>query len=258
VDTAVLGFGPLLRHWRQHRGLTQMTLALGAEVSPRHLSWLESGKSMPSRAMVLRLADRLDVPLRERNGWLRAAGYAPLYRDRPLEGMALQSVQTLLDAHEPNPALAVDRHWNLVAANRMLPLLLRGVGPALLTQPMNVLRVALDPRGLGPRILNLPAWRGPVLSRLRRQAQVSGDAVLLSLHEELLALGPVTEDARFDDAVALPLQLQTEAGLLSFVSTITVFGAPHDIQLAELALETFLPADAATAQALRQLHAAIT
>lgn len=258
MDAAVLSFGPLLRHWRLHRGLTQMGLALDAEVSPRHLSWLESGKSIPSRAMVLRLADRLDVPLRERNGWLRAAGYAPLYRDRPLEGLALQSVQALLEAHEPNPALAVDRHWNLLAANRILPLLLHGVAAALLAPPMNVLRLALDPRGLAPRILNLPAWRGHVLSRLRRQAQASGDPVLRALHADLLALGPVAEDPRFDDAVALPLQLQTEVGLLSFVSTVTVFGAPHDIQLAELALETFLPADAGTAKALRELQAGIT
>ena len=266
MDTAVLGFGPLLRHWRLHRRLTQMALALEAEVSPRHLSWLEAGKSQPSRAMVLRLADRLDVPLRERNAWLRAAGYAALYREGPLDDAALASVQALLDAHEPHPALAVDRHWNLVAANRLLPLLLQGIDADLLGPPLNVLRVALHPRGLASRMRNRSAWSAHVLHRLRRQAQASGDAVLHALHDELRALAS-PEDERDDappaddpyaGAVALPLQIDTPLGLLSFVGTITVFGAPHDIQLSELALETFLPADAATAQALRQMLAAVT
>jgi transcriptional regulator with XRE-family HTH domain len=251
------GFGSLLRRWRTHRRFSQLELALAAEVSPRHLSWLETGKSQPSRAMVLRLSERLEVPLRERNAWLRAAGYAALYREQPLDGSALRSVQLLLDVHEPNPALAVDRHWNLVAANRMLPLLLRSVDPALLAPPVNVLRLALHPQGLAPRIANLPAWRGHVLARLRRQAEASGDAVLFALHAELLAFGPVDAEA-FDDAVALPLRLATDAGELVFVSAITIFGAPHDIQLAELALETFLPADEATAAALRRLHATVT
>lgn len=254
---AQAGFGALLRRWRLHRRYSQLALALAAEVSPRHLSWLENGKAQPSRAMVLRLAERLEVPLRERNAWLRAAGFAALYREQPLDGAALRSVQALLDAHEPNPALAVDRHWNLVASNRLLPLLLNGIDAELLAPPLNVLRLALHPRGLAPRIANLPAWRGHVLTRLRRQAEASGDAVLFALHAELAATGPVDESG-FDDPIALPMRLATDAGLLSFVSTITVFGAPHDIQLSELALETFLPADEATAQALRRLHATLT
>lgn len=251
------GFGALLRRWRLHRRYSQLALALAAEVSPRHLSWLENGKSEPSRAMVLRLAEQLDVPLRERNAWLRAAGFAALYREQPLDAEALRPVQALLDAHEPHPALAVDRHWNLLAANRMVPLLLEGVDPALLVPPMNVLRVALHPQGLGPRIANLPAWRGHVLARLRRQAEASGDPVLFALHAELLAGGP-SEEGGLDDAIALPMRIRTAAGLLSFVGTVTVFGAPHDIQLSELAMETFLPADEATAAALRRLHAGLS
>jgi transcriptional regulator with XRE-family HTH domain len=260
MDVAVRDFGPLLRHWRNHRGLTQRALALDAEVSSRHLSWLEAGKSAPSRAMVLRLTERLDVPLRERNTWLRAAGYAPLYREGPLDASALRQVQALLDAHEPNPALAVDRHWNLVAAKRLLPLLLAAVDPALLAPPLNVLRVALHPSGPAPQILNLPAWRGHVLARLRRQVQASGDAVLAALRMELQGYGPAAVDGHdpFGDTLALPLRLHTHAGLLSFISTITVFGAPHDALLSELALETFLPADAGTAAALRQLAQTFT
>ena len=260
MDAPVLDFGALLRHWRQHRGLTQLALALDAEVSSRHLSWLEGGKSLPSRAMLLRLAERLDVPLRERNRWLRAAGFAPLYREGPLAPQALAQVQALLDAHEPAPALAVDRHWQLVAANRLLPALLAGVDPALLGPPLNVLRVALHPRGLAPRIHNLPAWRGHVLARLKRQVQTSGDATLAALHAELSGYGSEAEAVDhdpFDDGLALPLQLNSAAGVLSFISTITVFGAPHDTLLSELALETFLPADAATAAALRALLAGL-
>lgn len=260
MDTAVLAFGHLLRHWRLQRRLTQMALALDAEVSPRHLSWLESGKAQPSRAMLLRLAERLDVPLRERNVWLRSAGFAALYREGPLDGAALASVQALLDAHEPHPALAVDRHWNLVAANRLLPFLMQGIDADLLSPPLNVLRVALHPRGLAPRVRNLGAWRAHVLQRLQRQARASGDGRLHALHAELQALDPgaaAQDDGGgtdpYADAVALPLQLDTPMGLLSFVGTITVFGAPHDILLSELALETFLPADAFTAQALRQM-----
>lgn len=252
------GFGSLLRRWRVQRRFSQLALAHAAEVSPRHLSWLENHKSAPSRAMVLRLADRLEVPLRERNAWLRAAGFAPLYREQPLDGQVLASVQALLDAHLPALAIAVDRHWNLVAANAMLAHLLQGVDPALLAPPVNVLRVALHPSGMAPRIVNLAAWRGHVLQRLRRQAQAAGDPALQTLHDEIAAWGPADEQCFDDDAVALPLRLRSPLGELVFISALTVFGAPHDIQLGELALETFMPADPATAAALRQLHAGLT
>lgn len=264
---ATPGFGTQLRHWRQRRGLTQLALALAAEVSARHLSWLEADKSQPSRAMVLRLAERLDMPLRERNGLLLAAGYAPMYGERGLDDPALAAargaLQRLLDAHAPSPALAVDRHWNLVAHNVMLPLLLRHAAPALLVPPVNVLRVSLHPQGVASLIENLPAWREHVLARLQRQIAASGDARLVALHEELRALpfaaadaGPDTAEPHFDD-VAVPLVLRSPFGRLSFITTLTVFGAPHDVTLSELAIETLLPADADTAARLRQLQATL-
>lgn len=258
---ATPGFGAQLRGWRQRRGLTQLALALAAEVSARHLSWLEADKSQPSRAMVLRLAERLDVPLRERNGLLLAAGFAPMYGERSLDDPALagarSALQRLLDAHAPAPALAVDRHWNLVAHNRMLPLLLQQVAPALLQPPVNVLRVSLHPQGLAPLIHNLAAWRAHVLARLQRQILATGDARLVALHEELRALpGPApdhTQAEAYDD-VAQPLVLNTPLGRLAFITTLTVFGAPHDVTLSELAIETLLPADAETADRLRQIQ----
>jgi transcriptional regulator with XRE-family HTH domain len=260
--TAPATFGQLLRRWRRQRGASQLGLSLDAEVSARHLSWLESGKAQPSRAMVLRLAERLDLPLRERNAMLLAAGYAPMYGERPLADPALAparaALQRLLDAHEPAPALAVDRHWNLVAANRMVALLLAAVDPALRAPPLNVLRLSLHPQGLAPMIENLGAWRDHVLARLQRQIHATGDVALVALREELQALPapPPTPDGDRPDEVVVPLLLATPHGRLSFLTTVTVFGAPHDVTLAELAIETLLPADAATAQALRGLLAA--
>lgn len=258
MDRPAVTFGSELKRWRAQRGLTQMALALAAEVSTRHLSWLEGGKSEPSRAMVLRLCERLDVPLRERNALLVAAGYAPLYGERagndPVLQRASQALQRLLDAHEPWPALAVDRHWNLVAHNRMVPLLMQFVSPELLAPPSNVLRVSLHPRGLGPMIENLPQWHAHVVRRLQRQIAATGDAVLVRLLAELRALQPASDrplDDEAFDGVAVPLSLNTPFGRLSFITTITVFGAPHDVLLSELAVETLLPADAATAELLR-------
>ena len=266
MDRATAPFGRLLRHWRTQRGRSQLALALQAGVSARHLSWLETGKAQPSRAMVLKLAEQLDVPLRERNLLLAAAGFAPLYAERPLAdpGLAVARavLQRLLDAHEPWPALAVDRHWQLVAHNRMVPLLLAGAAPELLAPPVNVLRVSLHPRGLAPRVANLRAWRAHVLARLQRQLAVTGDAALAELLDELQAL-PLTNSGKQDDAagplsdVAVPLALHSPAGTLNFITTVTVFGAPHDITVSELAVETLLPADEATATALRSMHAAL-
>jgi transcriptional regulator with XRE-family HTH domain len=259
---AAATFGQLLRRWRRLRGASQLALSLEADVSARHLSWLESGKAQPSRAMVLRLAERLDLPLRERNALLLAAGYAPMYGERPLADPALAparaALQRLLDAHEPAPALAVDRHWNLVAANRAVPLLLQAVAPALRAPPVNVLRLSLHPQGLAPMIENLGAWREHVLARLQRQIHATGDAALVALRDELQALPapPAHPDPGQADEVVVPLVLATPYGRLSFLTTVTVFGAPHDVTLAELAIETLLPADAATAQALRTLLAA--
>lgn len=258
-------FGDHLRHWRQHRRLSQLDLAQDAEISTRHLSFVETGRSQPSREMVLRLAERLDVPLRERNALLVAAGYAPMYRDRPLQdpaqAPARAAVELILRSHEPYPALAVDRHWNLVAANRMVPHLMAGADPSLLEGSVNVLRLSLHPRGLAPQIVNLLQWRNHIFERLRQQVQATGDSELVGLMEELRAY-PVPEGAdrtKLDGehlGVVMPFQFRTPSGVLSFISTTTVFGTPVDVTLQELALETFFPADPFTGDALRQLAAA--
>ncbi|MBI5279312.1 MAG: helix-turn-helix transcriptional regulator [Burkholderiales bacterium] len=258
-------FGEHLRHWRQHRRMSQLDLAQEAEISTRHLSFVETGRSAPSREMVLRLAERLDVPLRERNAMLVAAGFAPMYRERPLDDPALaaarQAVELILRSHEPFPAIAVDRHWNLLAGNAMVPHLLANVAdPALLQPPVNVLRLSLHPQGLAPRIVNLGQWRMHLFERLRQQVHATGDAQLAALGEELRQY-PVPEDA--DDTilegellgVAMPLRFRSQFGVLNLISTTTVFGTPVDITLQELALETFFPADAFTADVLRQAAA---
>ena len=254
-------FGEHLKHWRQHRRLSQLDLAQEAEISTRHLSFVETGRSVPSREMVLRLAERLDVPLRERNSLLVAAGYAPMYKERPLDDPALASaraaVDLILKSHEPYPALAVDRHWNLVASNRMLQPLLAGSDPSLVQGQVNVLRLSLHPKGLAPQIINLVQWRAHVFERLRQQIHATGDAQLAALLEELRAY-PVPEGANLQMegehlGVVMPFRFRSAHGVLNFISTTTVFGTPVDITLQELALETFFPADGTTAEVLRGL-----
>ena len=244
--------------------MSQLDLAQDAEISTRHLSFVETGRSAPSREMVLRLAERLQVPLRERNAMLVAAGYAPMYRERPLSDPALsaarEAVELILRSHEPYPAIAVDRHWNLLAGNAMLPYLTAGADPSLLQGQPNVLRLSLHPRGIAPQIVNLGQWRHHLFERLRQQVQATGDTVLAALLEELRGY-PVPEGA--DDThlegellgVAMPFKFRSSFGVLSFISTTTVFGTPVDVTLQELALETFFPADAATGEVLRQLYA---
>lgn len=254
--------GDLLRDWRQRRRLSQLDLALEAGVSSRHVSFVETGRAQPSRHMVLHLADRLDIPLRERNTLLVAAGFAPVYPERALDDPALQAARRAVDlvlaAHEPFPALAIDRHWRMIAANRAVAPLLTGIGSDLLAPPVNVLRLSLHPEGLAPRVANLPEWRLHLLARLSQQVEVSADAVLAALHDELVAY-PGGEDAAATPdgaAIAVPLRLRTPAGELSFLSTTMVFGTAVDITLVELAIEAFFPADATTDQALRRVAAA--
>lgn len=254
--------GAHLRHWRQHRRLSQLDLAQEAGISTRHLSCVETGRAEPSREMVLRLAERLGVPLRERNALLVAAGYAPMYRQRALDDPALavarQAVERVLHGHAPYPALAVDRHWQLVAHNAPVALLMAGAAPELLAPPVNVLRLALHPEGLAPRIANLAQWRAHLLERLQQQIGATGDAQLQALHAELAALPspPVDGETQAPDpalaGVLVPLQLRSPAGVLNFISTTTIFGTPVDVTLQELAVESFFPADAATARALQQ------
>jgi transcriptional regulator with XRE-family HTH domain len=253
--------GELLREWRLRRRMSQMLLANEAEISTRHLSFVESGRSLPSREMVMHLAERLDVPLRERNALLVAAGYAPLYRERALDDPQLtaarEAVELVLRGHEPYPALAVDRHWNIVAANAAFAPLVGDASPALLAAPVNALRLSLHPEGVAPRIVNWHAWRAHLLARLQRQIEASADPALIALHDELAAYpapphaaAASAEPAR-QHLIAVPLRIRTTLGELSFYSTTTVFGTPVDITLSELAIEAFFPADAQTAQALR-------
>ena len=258
-------FGVHLRHWRTRRRLSQLDLAQEAEVSTRHLSYVETGRAAPSREMVLRLAERLDVPLRERNALLVAAGFAPMYRQRSLDDPAMaaarRAVDLVLKGHEPFPALAVDRHWNLVAHNALVPMLMAGAAPELVTAPINVLRLSLHPDGLASRIANLAQWRAHLLERLQQQIAATGDAVLQALHDELEAY-PTPQVSHDTPAVetelsgvVVPFQLATPNGVLSFISTTTIFGTPVDVTLQELAVESFFPADAQTAAALAALAA---
>lgn len=269
MNHGVRPVGDLLKEWRQRRRMSQLQFACEAEISTKHLSFLETGRSQPSRDMVLRLAELLDVPLRERNALLVAAGFAPVFPERALDdpqmAIARQAIDMVLKGHEPYPALAVDRYWNLVAANNAVGLMLTGVDAALLTDPINVLRVSLHPNGLAPRIANFIEWRTHVLARLRQQIDVSADAKLEALHCELAeyplperdASGASRHDAsepRHEYAsMVVPLQFVTPQGVLSFFGTTTMFGTPVEVTLSELAIESFFPADAATAEALQQV-----
>jgi transcriptional regulator with XRE-family HTH domain len=264
--------GALLRNWRERRRYSQLDLALDSDISPRHLSFLENGRARPGRETLLRIAERLAIPLRERNRLLLAAGFAPTFEERPLDDPAMQearrAIELLLRGHEPYPAIAVDRHWNLVLANRAAGRFLHGVDPSLLGPPCNVMRASLHPQGIAPRIENYVEFREHVLVRLRQQVDASADQELAALHEELAAYpyppagafpsdaGHVHRGARVHDgaaSVVIPMKLRTAVGVLSFFSTITVFGTPVDITLSELAIESFFPADRETAERLRAL-----
>jgi transcriptional regulator with XRE-family HTH domain len=254
--------GELLRDWRQRRRMSQLLLAAEADISTRHLSFVESGRALPSREMVMHLAERLDVPLRARNMLLVAAGYAPLFRERPLTDPQLtaarEAVELVLKGHEPYPALAIDRHWTIVTANRALAPLLGAASEALLAPPVNALRLSLHPDGIASSIVNWHAWRAHVLVRLQRQIDVSGDETLVALRDELAgyptppgAESPEADSNATLNQIAVPLRLRTPLGVLSFFSTTTVFGTPVDVTLSELAIEAFFPADPQTAAALR-------
>ena len=262
VKSTPVHIGDHLREWRQRRHLSQLDLAGEAEISARHLSFVETGRAAPSRDMVLRLAERLDVPLRERNVLLVAAGFAPAFSQRALDDPALKSARRAIDlvlkAHEPNPALAVDRHWNLVSANRMVAPLLEGVPERLLGQPFNVLRLSFHPEGLAARTVNLGEWCAHLLERLHRQCEVTADPELIKLYNDLKAYpiparsGPISADS-----VVVPFRMRLGEDVLSFISTTMIFGTPVDITLSELALETFFPADDLTAERMRAIAASL-
>ena len=253
--------GRLLREWRRRRGLSQLALAGAADVSARHLSFVETGRSRPSRALLLRLGEHLDVPLRDRNALLLAAGLAPAYPQRRLDDPPMaavaDAVARLLAAYEPFPALVVDRRWELVDANAAVALLTAGCAPALLEPPCNVLRLCLHPDGLAPRIVTLGTWRAHLFARLRHQIATTGDVHLRELLDELRTYPAPDSDrsGRVDPtplhaAPVVPIRLRSDAGELAFLSTTTLFGTPGDVTVDELAIEAFLPADAATARAL--------
>jgi transcriptional regulator with XRE-family HTH domain len=253
-----------LRIWRERRRLSQLELAGAADISARHMSFLETGRSVPSRGMLLRLAERLQVPLRERNALLVSAGYAPMYAERRLDDPALRqarkAVELVIAGHAPYPALAVDRHWTLVCANAALNSLLGGVAARLMEPPVNVLRLGMHPEGLGPRIENYNQWRDHTLTRLRQQIAATADPILMELLAELDSYPPppkAASDTRADEVdyggVVVPFRLRTDFGVLSFFSTTTVFGTPLDITLAELAIESFFPADPQTAEVLTRI-----
>jgi transcriptional regulator with XRE-family HTH domain len=274
--------GELLRGWRQRRRLSQLDLAIAANISSRHLSFVETGRSRPTSEMILRLAEQLEVPLRERNALLLAGGYAPAYPERALAGPELHAVQAalkrVLASHEPYPAAVVNRCWELVDANAGIALFTRHVKAALLEPPANVLRLSLHPDGMAPRIANLPQWRAHLLARLSRQVEATGDPRLAELHEELAAypggeshrpiaaegsggLGPaaaggkagsvVPPGASRAEDVVVPLRYRADDQELSFLSITALIGTPMDITVEELAIESFYPADAPTAAALR-------
>lgn len=255
AQTQTQTFGALLKQWRARRRLSQLDLAVAADVSSRHVSFIETGRSTPSRAMVLRLAEVLDVPRREQNQLLMAAGLAPVYPERSIDDPDMAAVRTGIDrvlfAYNPFPCVVVDRGWQIVRANAGAGVLMDGVAPELLQSP-NALRIALHPDGLAPRIRNLAQWRHHLIERLRREVAVSDSDELSSLLAEI-DYYPGGSDSTTDlGSVAVPLELSTPDGrLLTFLSTVTTFGTALDLTAAELSIEAFLPADEATAAALR-------
>jgi transcriptional regulator with XRE-family HTH domain len=251
--------GSLLRGWRDRRRLSQLELALDAGVSTRHLSFVETGRSQPSREMIVRLAEHLDVPLRERNELLLAAGYAPAYPESELDTERMASVRAavrqVLVGHEPYPALVVDRHWEMLDANAGVAFLLHGVAPEQLAPPVNALRLSLHPDGLAPRIVNLGEWRAHILVRLGRHATATGDPQLASLLAELRGYPCDQEEPAVElpgpGEIVVPLRLRHGDGELRLMSVISTFGTALDVTVQELSIETFFPADEATARVLR-------
>jgi transcriptional regulator with XRE-family HTH domain len=247
--------GELIREWRQRRRLSQLDLAIEADISARHLSFVETGRSRPTSQMILRLAEHLDIPLRERNALLLAGGYAPAYPRHGLDEPELAAVRTalaqILAGHQPYPALVVNRWWELADANASVAVLTAGTAEWLLEPPVNVLRVGLHPDGMAPRIANLAQWRGHLLDRLRRQAAATADPRLAELHQELSGYPGGQDQAPAGASVVVPLRYRYNGSELSLFSTTTVIGTPRDVTIDELAIEAFYPADQATAEVLQ-------
>ena len=254
-------FGELLREWRRRRRLSQLDLSLAANVSARHLSFLENGRAQPSREMVLQLAEELELPLRERNLLLAAAGFTPAYPRRPLDapemGAVREAIELVLRNHQPYPAIAVDRYWNIVAMNEAAAVFAQDLPVELLGPPPNVYRISFHPDGWVRRIANFAEYANDLISRLRHDVAVSGDPELSALLHEVESYGtlPPTPLHPPPASVVLPIRLRTPEGELSLFTVISTFGTPVDVTVSELAIETFFPADEATAERLRAMAA---
>ncbi|WP_154795284.1 helix-turn-helix domain-containing protein [Occultella kanbiaonis] len=255
MTTTTDGVGPLVRRWRERRHRSQLDVSIAADVSTRHLSYIETGRSTPSRDMIERLCDELEVPLRERNAFHLAAGLAPVHRERPFAelGAARLAVEAVLAGHDPNPAVAVDSHWDLLAANVAMRRFLADIPAELAGPPLNMLRATMHPDGLASRLRNPAQWRAHVLRRVRRQWERTGDPALADLLTELESYPapPPGGDVETPGAdIAVPMLLATEFGDLALLYAVTVFGSPRDVTLDEIAIETFFPADEATRRIL--------
>lgn len=262
MDTQAYPFGGMLRRWRLRRRMTQLDLALAANTSMRHLSCLETGKSRPSREMILRLAEPLELPLRVRNEMLLSAEFAPIFQECPINqlGAATTAMTRILQAHSPYPAFVVDRHWNVVLSNSALPQLYEGCADKLLARPVNAMRLTLHPEGMGPRILNYSMWRDHSITLLRQQIRISDDPVLQSLLTEIIGYKNPTAEPGTDhltppDRLATPLRVATRLGDVSFLNAVTVFGTANDLTLSELALEMLFPADELTVRIVSEMTA---
>jgi transcriptional regulator with XRE-family HTH domain len=261
MTTQQLPFGVLLRRWRERRRMTQMDLSFATDSSTRHLSYLETGRAQPSRQMAMRLAEQLEIPLRGQNELLLAAGFAPAFQERSLGDLtsAHQAIERVLHAHKPYPAFALDRHWNVVLSNSALPQLYEDCAADLLAKPVNAVRLILHPQGLAPRIVNLSEWRAHVVAVLRQQAETTAEPGIQALLAEILAYPVPPGEAAppgggGSERYATPLRIATRAGIVSFLSTTTIFGTPTDVTLSELALEMLFPADDETAAIVRRLE----
>ena len=253
--------GAHLKDWRQRRRMSQLDLACEARISARHLSFVETGRSLPSREMILHLAEQLQIPMRERNVLLVAAGYAPIFPERPLSDPALEAarraIDIVLESQKPYPAFAINRHWDVVFSNAALPQLYDGVAEELLAPTVNALRLCLHPRGLAPRTANFSEWRAHLLGRLKHEMNLVADPKLIALWNEVTAY-PLPEGAGEAPSVdpqtiMIPFRVHTSAGLLSFYSATTLFGTPSDVTLSELAIESFFPADRETNARVKML-----
>jgi transcriptional regulator with XRE-family HTH domain len=248
--------GVLVKRWRERRRRSQLDVSLAADLSTRHLSYIETGRSRPSREMIERICDELDVPLRERNRLHLAAGFAPAHPERPFSdlGAAREAVDAVLAGMAPNPAVAVNVCWEMLAANDAMLAFLDGLPDELRGERVNILRATLHPDGLAPQVRNLEQWRAHVLRRVRRQLERTAAEGLIELLAELEGYGDVDPStAPADHDLVVPLQLSTPYGDLSLLYAATVFGSPRDVTLDEIAIETFFPADASTGRLLRTM-----